>query len=62
MPRYKDLITHSPSNDPTRPTVEETILQVRVRYLQWELDKLQPEEQIYVLEKLIEEGLVIEEN
>ncbi len=62
MGRYKGHITHSFSNDPTRPTFEETMLKLRVTYLQWELDKLQPEEQRYALKKLIEEGLVIEEN
>lgn len=55
-------MTHTLSNDPTRPTFEETMLKLRVTYLQWELDKLQPEEQRYALKKLIEEGLVIEEN
>lgn len=58
MGRYKGHITHSFSNDPTHPTFEETILRVKVMYLQWQLDKLQPEEQRYVLEKLKEEGLV----
>ena len=62
MARYIDLMTHTLSNDPTRPTFEETMLKLRVTYLQWELDKLQPEEQRYALKKLIEEGLVIEEN
>lgn len=58
MRRYGGHITHEHSNDPTRPTFGETILNAKTMYLQWQLDKYQPEEQPYVLEKLKDEGLV----
>ena len=58
MGRYKGHITHSYSNNLTRPTFGETIHEIKTMYLQWQLDKCQPEEQPYVLEKLKDEGLV----
>lgn len=58
MGRYKGHITHYCSDDSTRPTFGETIHQVKTMYLQWQLDKYQPEEQQYVLDKLKDEGLV----
>lgn len=59
MGRYAGKITHSYSNNPNRPTVEETFQMARVIYINSILEKLPAEEQIAIVNELKEEGLLV---
>lgn len=58
MGRYAGHITHTFSEDPTRPTFDETIQQARILFLRNYLEKLTPEEREYVIKNLREEGYI----
>lgn len=58
MGRYANKITHTFSEDPTRPTFDETIQQARLMFLRNYLEKLTPEEREYALQNLKDEGYI----
>ena len=58
MGRYANKITHSFSNDPSRPTFDETIQVARKMILKAYLEKLTDEQQKYVLQELTKDGYI----
>lgn len=58
MGRYASKITHTFSEDPTRPTFNETVQQARTLILKNYIEKLEAEERECVLHNLQEEGYI----